>query len=46
MTTPSMIVLAGETPRVMILSQMLRDRQASMMDTCDNPHQVDFDGKD
>jgi hypothetical protein len=41
-----MIAPLGELLRVTILSQTPRDRQASMTDTHNNPHQMDSDEKD
>jgi hypothetical protein len=45
MTTPLTIALTGKPPRVTILSQMPRDSQMSMTDTCVYPHQLETDGK-
>jgi hypothetical protein len=44
MTTPLMTTPLGEPPRVMILSQMPRDRQTSMTDTHADPHQSGTEG--
>jgi hypothetical protein len=43
-TTPSTTMLPGEPPTVTILSQTPRDRQTTMMDTCDRPHHSGTDG--
>jgi hypothetical protein len=46
MPTLSITTLIEKRSRVTVLLQMPRDRQASMTDTHDDPHQLETDGKD